>query len=249
MQRSIKVSWRKLLVLAMGLALALAALYGCGDGEQQGDPQTENNLGAGTAWQSVADVDGLTLIMDEKSGDTRVQVPAFVNEDGDPGLDALNKRLQERAEHWQSWLADEANEGSWIEVRPLVIDTDGYLSVVLYEAEWPNYGTDGEASAYVWDKVTKSAMDEELAWSLAGASDETVAAALTAYVENVLNDADREYRWREFTTVGYYADTDGKAALVLQVRATLEGGDDWNYLLVYKDGQITGNLSYDVNEL
>lgn len=244
MQKSVKASWCKAAVMALCMAALLAALCGCGGDKTPTDQQT--SLGTGTAWQKVADVKGLELILDEKSGEDRAQVPSFVNADDEEGLDKLNKALQGKADYYRDWLETHTEDDGWVEVKPLVIDTDNYLSVVLFEAEWPNYGTDGEASSYVWDKISHSVVKEDLAWALAGATDDGIAAALDEYVENTLSDGDREYKWIEFYTPGYYIDADDKAALIVQTKTKLEGGDDWYYLLVYKDGKIIGNLSWDL---
>ena len=178
-----------------------------------------------------------------------LQVPLFADADSSDALVKLNAGLQERADYWQAWLADNAETENFITVKPLVMETENYLSVILYEDEAPTYGSDGKVNAFVWDKLTDSAMDEDLAWALAGATDEDVAAALVQYIADNMNVEGTDFRWQEFVTQGYFVDADGKAALILDTLITdktPDGADDWQHLLIYKDGKIVGKLIEDI---
>lgn len=228
---------RKLLaaVLAGAMLLGLAA---CGD-DTKTDPTVQVNP---TQWQAVGDIGSLDLIVDETNGDYTVQIPQFKDAEGNDVLGDMNTRLQQLAADYE---ASKTADGLNWDVRPLVVETDNYLSVVLHEQELPAYGTDGTVTSYVYDKATKSEVSEELAWSLSGATDDGVADAIKAYCENVLNNDGADWRWLSFETVGYYMDADGKMALVFTVAAkdkSVEDADTWNYLLIYKGGQIVERL-------
>lgn len=228
---------RKLLaaVLAGAMLLGLAA---CGD-DAKTDPTVQVSP---TQWQTVADVDALDLVLDYTDGDYVAQIPQFKDADGNDVLTAMNKRLLEKGDQFKQIVA---SDGCFLQLIPMVRETDNYLSVVLHEQELPAYGTDGTVTSYVYDKATKSEVSEELAWSLSGATDDGVADAIKAYCENVLNNDGADWRWLSFETVGYYMDADGKMALVFTVAAkdkSVEDADTWNYLLIYKGGQIVERL-------
>lgn len=237
------LKFRKILAAVLAGAMLLG-LAGCGEEPGGGTNQPGGNQTANTLaeWQTVADVEALELAVDELDGDYRVQIPRFVDAKGNAALTAMNERLEKLTAQYEESKADEGT--NW-EMVPLVLDTSGYLSVVLYQGEWPNYGTDGEASAYVYDKVTRSEVSEELAWSLAGATDDGVADALKKYCDDELTTEALGWHWGSFHTAGYYVDTDGRMALVLNVHIKpddREATDPWDYLLVYKGGNIVGKL-------
>lgn len=229
---------RKLLT-ALLAGVMLLGLTACGGDAGQ---TTSGGTVAVTEWQAVGDIGGLDLIVDETDGDYTVQIPQFKDADGNDSLTDMNARLQQLATDYE--VSKTVDGMNW-EVVPLVVETPNYLSVVLYQGEWPNYGTDGTATSYVYDKVTKSEVSEELAWSLAGTTDDGVADAIKAYCESVMNQSGGDFRWLSFNTNGYYMDSDGKMALILSVSIkdkSVEDAESWDYLLVFKGGQIIGNL-------
>lgn len=234
---------RKLLaaLLAGAMLLGLAA---CGGGQT-----TQGTTVEATVWQTVADVDALELVLDYTEGEYVAQIPQFKDADGNDVLTAMNKRLLEKGDQWKQAVA---TDGGFLQLIPMVKDTTNYLSVVLFEQDIPNYGTDGTATSYVYDKVTKSEVSEELAWSLAGTTDDGVADAIKAYCEGVMNQSGGDFRWLSFNTNGYYMDSDGKMALILSVAMkdkSVEDTESWDYLLVFKGGQIIGNLANMVGEM
>lgn len=213
----------------------LVGLCACGGG------QTVDKTVEPAKWQNVAEVAAVELLVDEENGEYKVQIPQFVEAEGNAVLTGMNERLQAKIdEYYQGKVAD----GLAQEFIPLVMDTENYLSVVLYEAERPSVDTDGAATAYVYDKMLKTKVGENLAWSLAGATDDGIAEAIVAYCAKELNTAEVDYCWTTFNTQGYYVDTDGKMALVLSVaiKPRVENPQSHRYLLVYKSGQIVGRL-------
>lgn len=227
----------KILAVCAMLAVTLAALCGCGGTQQQ---QATSYL-ALTDWQTVADTDGLELILDEVQNGCIVQVPQFANVDDNAELAAINARLQAKANEYK--LAD----GMTSELVPLVMDTDSYLSVVLYEAEEPAYGTDGAATAYVWNKITKGEVDEALAWSMGGGGDDNLDKALKEYCTNELAADGVEYKWVSYEPAAYFVDSDSQTVLIINALIKTANGeaDPWHYLLKYKGGHITGRLTDD----
>lgn len=224
---------RKLLAALLTVAMLMGLTACGGDGGQVSQTGTV----AATEWQTVGDIGSLNLIVDETNGDYTVQIPQFKDADGNDVLTDMNARLQQLAADYE---ASKTIDGLNWDVRPMVVETANYLSVVLHKQELPAYGTDGEASSYVYDKLTKEEVSEELAWSLAGATDDGVAEALVNYCNDVLDKDGQDWRWLSFNTEGYYMDADGKMALVLNasIKPRGEETESWDYLLVYKGGQI-----------
>lgn len=224
----------------------LLGLCACGGGGQTGTGAV-----APTEWQKVAEVDALELLVDEVNDDYVVQIPQFAGADDNAVLTYMNADLQQLAAEYEN---SKSVDGSAWEVLPLVQDTENYLSVVLYKQENPVYGTDGKAMPYVYDKLLNTEVDEDLAWSLAGATDDGIADAIAAYCRDYLNEDGVEYRWLSFGTDAYYMDSDDKMALVLSVSIKGvpdgdEAADIWEYLLTYKGGKIIGRLTDDLAQV
>lgn len=224
----------------------LLGLCACGGGGQTGTGAV-----VPTEWQTVADVDALELVLDYTEDEYVAQIPQFKEADGNDVLTAMNKRLLEKGDQWKQAVA---SDGGFLQLIPMVKDTTNYLSVVLFEQEIPNYGTDGKAMPYVYDKLLNTEVDEDLAWSLAGATDDGIADAIAAYCREYLNEDGVEYRWLSFGTDAYYMDSDDKMALVLSVSIKRVAEDDetadkWNYLLTYKGGKIIGRLTDDLAQV
>lgn len=236
---------KKMLLVGLLVLLSAMLLAGCGEDTQtNGGTVTVGGDVAATVWQSVGDTKGLKLLVDEKSGDYTVQIPQFKDANGNEALGDMNTRLQEIADEYEA--SKTADGLSW-EVLPLVVETDNYLSVVLYQAEWPNYGTDGTVTSYIYDKNTKSEVSDDLAISLSAFDDDEVAGAIIDYCANTLSTDGVECRWLAYDLPVYYVDTDGKVAAIIptDVKMVAEGeevADRWHHLLIYKDGKIVANL-------
>lgn len=225
------------------LLLVVLALVGCSDDKPQGG-EGETGLSAQggytVAWQSYKDVDNLTLLVDEKSGDYVVQVPGFVDTGASDGLKMLNDELQDEAEDCMEWLLPE-RDGFYLHVEPYIIETDNALSIVLYEEEIPDDASDGEVESFVYDKLTGYPMDSDLARAQITFVDDEVAAALKDYIDENMNDG-VQHKWREFSDDAFYVDTDGEIVFILDVKISTEGADSRRYLLLYKNGGIVGNF-------
>lgn len=233
--------FRKLLTLLLAGAMLLG-LAACGE-----KPQENNDVSVTDGqWQNVADVDALDLLVDEINGGYTVQIPQFKNPDNNAALNDMNGRLQQLAEEYEE---SKWNEATRWEIVPLVLDTPNYLSVVLYQGEWPNYGTDGSATSYVYNKITKSEVTKELAWSMAGGADDKLIKAVEDYCKTLNRDGITFY-WSEYVDEAFYIDRDGHAALVLDVLVKpndKDAIDPWNYLLIYKDGKIIDKLANGIS--
>ena len=87
--------------LMSSAVLVVLALVGCSDdGANAGQTQPEQTGAYTVAWQSVDDVDNLTLLLDEASAieefsDYTVQVPAFADPGDSKGMQMLNEKLEE----------------------------------------------------------------------------------------------------------------------------------------------------------
>lgn len=229
------------------LLLVVLALVGCSDdGAKEGQTKPEQTGAYTVAWQSVDDVDNLTLLLDEASAieefsDYTVQVPAFADPGDSKGMQMLNEKLEDYAADCRAWLAENGNETA-LSVRPLILDTDTAVSIVLFKQMAPNYGTDGEVDTFVYDKLTGYTVDEDLARAQVGSSDDDIAAALVQYIDEEMNDG-YKHKWLGFTTDAFYVDTDGQVVLIVETEIATEGSDNWTYPLLFKDGRIVGKLT------
>lgn len=188
--------------------------------------------------------DGVTvkLVVDEESahGDV-VQIPSFVYDGENPVLAAMNERLAAKVDAYYAAVPDIAEGLYWYEYVPLVVETEDYISIVLYEGVWPNYGTDGNACAYVWDRKNNAEMDAAMAWEKSGATEDGVLAALNDYAAVRSNDDTRFY-CEGYDIEAWYVDADGEVVLVLG--AVINGDpvghvDPWKHLVCYKQGEIS----------
>ena len=186
--------------------------------------------------------DGVTveLAVDEESehGDI-VQIPHFVYEGENPVLAAMNERLAAKVDAYYAALGM-AEDTYWYEYVPYVVETEDFISIVLYEGEWPNYGTDGNAGAYVWDRRNNVEMDAAMAWEYSGATHDDVLAALNDYAAVRSNDDIRFY-CEGYGVEAWYVDTDGEIVLVLGAVINpepMENADPWKHLVCYKGGEV-----------
>ncbi len=252
MHKTNAISWgtiNRILAGLLVLLLVVLALVGCSDdkpqGGQQGNQPGETNPptqgGYNVDWQSYKDVDNLKLLVDEKSGDYKVQVPGFEDTGDSTGLQMLNADLQDEAEDCLEWLAETPEGNAYLHVEPYIIETENALSIVLFKEEIPYYGTDGEVESFVYDKMTGYPMDDDLALAQSSTTDDDIAMALENYIAENMNDG-VEHKWLEFSDDAFYVDSDGKIVMIVEAEISTEGADDWEYLLLYKDGEIIGKF-------
>ncbi len=251
MHKTNAISWgtiNRILAGLLVLLLVVLALVGCSDdkpqgdkpGTQQGETNTPTQGGYAVDWQSYKDVDNLTLLVDEKSGDYKVQVPGFAEVGDSVGLKMLNEELQDEAADCREDLA-ELPADAYLHVEPYIIETENTLSIVLFKEEIPYYGTDGEVESFVYDKLTGYPMDDDLALAQSATTDDDIALALERYIDENMNDGVKR-KWREFSDDAFYVDADGKVVMIIEAEISTEGADDWEYLLLYKDGEIIGKF-------
>lgn len=189
------------------------------------------------------------LVVDEESqhGDL-VQIPSFVYEGENPVLAAMNERLAAKVDAYYAAVPDMAEGLYWYEYVPLVVETEDYISIVLYEGEWPNYGTDGNAYAYVWDRKNNAEMDATTAWEKSGAAEDEVLAALNDYAAE-RDDENTRFYCEGYDIEAWYVDGNGDVVLVLG--AVINGDpvghvDPWKYLVCYKGGEISRYVPGDM---
>lgn len=252
MHKTNAISWgtiNRILAGLLVLLLVVLALVGCSDDKPQGDKpgtqQGETNLPTqsdyAVDWQSYKKVDNLKLLVDEKSGDYKVQVPGFEDVGDSTGLKMLNDELQDEAEDCREKLAEMAGHDDYLHVEPYILETENALSIVLFKEEIPYYGTDGEVESFVYDKLTGYPMDDDLALAQSSTTDDDIAQALNNYIDEQMNDGIK-HEWVEFSDDAFYVDADGKIVIIVEAEITTEGADEWDYLLLYKDGEIIGKF-------
>ena len=122
------------------------------------------------------------------------------------------------------------------DIQACVLDTENYLSVLLTKEVTPNYGSDAEVYYYVYDRIVDNKMDVEYAKAWMSLSEDALADAVNAYMEE-------GQKWVSFNADAFYVDTDEKAVFLVSCKVRQEGADDWTYVYVLKDGKIVGNIT------
>lgn len=227
-----KKSFRTVIGLALAAALVLA-LAGCG-----GDKPTGGNVGGNT---DKGPAIALELVAEAEAAageQLNITIPALADKADNAVLADFSGDIAAKLAEWPQALG----EGESVLVRALSLDTENYLSVVITRNNAPDYGSDGQVYTYVYDKIIDSAMNEDLAISLGGMTDDMIAEALVNYLEG-------NQEWISFNIAGYAMAEDGKPVYFVETEVAQEGAENWTYLYVLKDGQIRGTLSQLIEEL
>lgn len=223
----------KSMIVVLLAVVMVAALSGCG-GEKA--PTGGGAVVGGGDKQGDAPVIGLELIadMEVEPGAEPIElvIPVLAENADNEVLAGFSADIAAKLAAWQA----ELGEGETMLVKALSLDTQDYLSVVLTKNVAPNYGSDGEVYTYVYDKIVERAMDEDLAMSIGGFNDDLVAEALVDYLA-------ADQKWLSFTLAGYAMAEDGKPVYFIQTDVEQEGADEWTYMYVLKNNEISGNLS------
>lgn len=210
---------RTLAVLAAVLALCAGALVAC-------------RSGAGDA--------AAHIVMDTQYYNDRgsiLEIPQIAGDDS-PDAQAINAALLERKAVYQVYMDDPYQSGTWCEVAAYPVTTERYLNLALLENVYPNYGTDGDLYAWVYDRQERRSVTVEEALDLAGITEgtlrEAVAEALAAGELPLPLDEDsfsiRGFRIGEGDDVTFYlqgANVDGA-----------EGMDPWLGLYTWNQGNL-----------
>lgn len=229
-----KKTFKTVTALALAAALVLA-MAGCGGDKPTGGSVGGGNKDNGPAIALIMESETEVSAADETNG---MYIQALVDNPDNPVLAGFAADIAGNLTQWQQALG----EGETMLVQALSLDTENYLSVVITKFVAPNYGSDGQVYTYVYDKIIDSAMNEDLAVSLGGMTDDMIAEALVNYL-----DAGQE--WISFNIAGYAMAEDGKPVYFVETEVEQEGADNWTYLYVLKDGQIRGTLSQLIEEL
>lgn len=210
---------RALAAMAVALALCAGALVAC---------------------QSGSDADTAHILMDTQYYDDRgsiLEIPQIAGDDS-PDAQAINAALLERKAAYQVYMDDPYQSGTWCEVAAFPVTTERYLNLALLENVYPNYGTDGDLYAWVYDRQERRSVTVEEALDLAGTTEDALREAVA---ENLASgelplplDEDsfsiRGFRIGEEDDVTFYlqgANVDGA-----------EGMDPWLGLYTWNQGNL-----------
>ena len=210
---------RALAAMAAVLALCAGALVAC-------------RSGAGDATAHI--------VMDTQYYNDRgsiLEIPQIAGDDSSDAQ-AINAALLERKAVYQVYMDDPYQSGTWCEVAAYPVTTERYLNLALLENVYPNYGTDGDLYAWVYDRQERRSVTVEEALDLAGITEdalrEAVAEALAAGELPIPLDEDsfsiRGFRIEEGDDVTFYlqgANVDGA-----------EGMDPWLGLYTWNQGNL-----------
>lgn len=210
---------RALAAMAAVLAICAGALVAC-------------RSGAGDA--------AAHIVMDTQYYNDRgsiLEIPQIAGDDS-PDAQAINAALLERKAVYQVYMDDPYQSGTWCEVAAYPVTTERYLNLALLENVYPNYGTDGDLYAWVYDRQERRSFTVEEALDLAGTTEdalrEAVAEALAAGELPLPLDEDsfsiRGFRIGEGDDVTFYlqgANVDGA-----------EGMDPWLGLYTWNQGNL-----------
>lgn len=100
----------------------------------------------------------VSIVMEEQTyeGDNIVEVPAFAPAEGNSALTKLNGQMAALAADAGDYLG--ASSAGWMELRAYPFTSDAYLQVVMTRNHYPNYGSAGEISSFVYNRATGEAV-------------------------------------------------------------------------------------------
>lgn len=232
-------SFKKLAALLLAVML-LGALTACGGDSQPNQPAgggNDNPQGGNQILET-----GLTQVAELEvaagAEPAALEIPQLAEAADNAVLAEFNTDIQAKLTEWQQALM----EGETLLVRACVLDTENYLSVLLTKEVAPNYGSDGEVYYYVYDKIVDNKMDVEYAKAWMSLSEDAIAEAVNAYMEE-------GQKWVSCNADAFYVDTDEKAVFLVSAKVRQEGAEDWTYIYVLKDGAIVGRLSQLVEQI
>lgn len=224
----------KKLVAVLLAVMLLGALAACGGDTKTdqptsgGDSQQGGNQILETGLKQVAELE----IVAGAEEPATLEISQLTEAADNAVLADFNTDIQAKLTEWQQSLMD----GETLLVRACVLDTENYLSVLLTKEVTPNYGSDAEVYYYVYDRIVDNKMDVEYAKAWMSLSEDALADAVNAYMEE-------GQKWVSFNADAFYVDTDEKAVFLVSCKVRQEGADDWTYVYVLKDGKIVGNIT------
>ena len=224
----------KKIVAVLLAVMLLGALAACGGDTKTdqptsgGDSQQGGNQILETGLKQVAELE----IVAGAEEPATLEISQLTEAADNAVLADFNTDIQAKLTEWQQSLM----EGETLSVRACVLDTENYLSVLLTKEVTPNYGSDAEDYYYVYDRIVDNKMDVEYAKAWMSLSEDALADAVNAYMEE-------GQKWVSFNADAFYVDTDEKAVFLVSCKVRQEGADDWTYVYVLKDGKIVGNIT------
>ena len=224
----------KKLVAVLLAVMLLGALAACGGDTKTdqptsgGDSQQGGNQILETGLKQVAELE----IVAGAEEPATLEISQLTEAADNAVLADFNTDIQAKLTEWQQSLM----EGETLSVRACVLDTENYLSVLLTKEVTPNYGSYAEVYYYVYDRIVDNKMDVEYAKAWMSLSEDALADAVNAYMEE-------GQKWVSFNADAFYVDTDEKAVFLVSCKVRQEGADDWTYVYVLKDGKIVGNIT------
>lgn len=136
--------------------------------------------GALVACRSGAGDAAAHIVMDTQYYNDRgsiLEIPQIAGDES-PDAQAINAALLERKAVYQVYMDDPYQSGTWCEVTAYPVTTERYLNLALLENVYPNYGTDGDLYAWVYDRQEHRSVTIEEALDLAGTTEDTLREAV-----------------------------------------------------------------------
>ena len=159
---SMRMRWK--LVLCLCLA-GLLVWFLADAGAVRGSVMEALALCAGTlvACRSGSGEATAYIVMDTQYYDDRgsvLEIPQIAGDDS-PDAQAINDALLERKAAYQIYMDAPYQSGTWCEVTAYPVTTERYLNLALLENIYPNYGTDGDLYAWVYDRQERRSVTVE----------------------------------------------------------------------------------------
>ena len=193
----------------------------------------------------------LDVVATEGTSESVLEMPYFLDTE-DAALQEINRQMAEKREEYEAWInADPANS-SLLYAYPTV--GASCVSLVLYGQALPNYGTDGELYAFVYDFVQKKEVSLQEALAASGWTEEAMHNALIDYIYFHFTDfgypEDAAFFNSDMEVIGFRQRQDSGWDFFLQYQKPEDiYSDAWAYLMTFSDGIITKGIAIPTGEI
>ncbi len=149
---------KKWIILCALAAASLCALAAC----DAAPPSEMPSAGQSEQATVPQEPPGLRLSVNEKQGDSIIEIPEFVAPGDNPEIDSLNAKIYENhTKLYEEWKKA-PNSVRGLEIKSeLSFANEEYVQAVVTQLEFPTYGTQGDIFSYNYDVKNQKAITLE----------------------------------------------------------------------------------------
>lgn len=148
---------KKWIILCALAAASLCALAAC----EAAPPSEMPSAGQSEQATVPQEPPGLRLSVNEKQGDSIIEIPEFVAPGDNPEIDSLNAKIYENhTKLYEEWKKT-PNSVRGLEIKSHSFTNENYVQVVVTQLEFPTYGTQGNIFSYNYDSKNHKALTSD----------------------------------------------------------------------------------------